>query len=86
MRARRWMTFALFGNVVVAGTTYLHIGWSSVDAHAAARNTVRFALIFFLLGFSQPGLVRWFSSRQLRQAWSRRLLQHSVFTSSQSSL
>jgi hypothetical protein len=34
-------------------------GWNEIGAGSATRNTARFAIAFFLLGFASPGLKRW---------------------------
>src|SRR5580704_17137642 len=49
---------ALVGNVIVAATTLGLLGWNGASAHAAARNTARFSMLWLALGFAAPGLVR----------------------------
>jgi hypothetical protein len=49
---------ALAGNVIVAATTLGLLGWNGVSAHAAARNTARFSMLWLAVGFAAPGLVR----------------------------
>jgi len=38
--------------------TYALLGWSRASAHAATRNTARFAGVCFLFAFAAPALVR----------------------------
>jgi len=45
-------------NALVAGMTYAVLGWNGAGAHAAARNTARFAGVCFMLAFAAPALVR----------------------------
>jgi hypothetical protein len=51
-----WMVAA--ANALVAGMTYGLLGWNRAGAHAATRNTARFAGLCFLLAFAAPALVR----------------------------
>ena len=51
-----WMVTG--ANALVAGTTYALLGWNGAGAHAATRNTARFAGVCFLLTFAAPALVR----------------------------
>jgi len=51
-----WMVAG--ANALVAGTTYALLGWNAMGAHAATRNTARFAGVCFLLAFAAPGLMR----------------------------
>ena len=44
-------------NALVAGMTYALLGWNRTGAHAATRNTARFAGVCFLLAFAAPALV-----------------------------
>jgi hypothetical protein len=50
----------MFGgaNALVAGITYALLGWNRAGAHAATRNTARFASVCFMLAFAAPALVR----------------------------
>src|SRR5215831_19222371 len=38
--------------------TYTVLGWNRAGAHAAVRNTARFAGVCFMLAFAAPALVR----------------------------
>lgn len=49
---------AVLGNTLVAAATLLTLGWNSASAHAAARNTARFSMLSFAVGFAAPGLAR----------------------------
>jgi hypothetical protein len=49
---------ALVGNVIVAGATLGLLGWNGASAHAAARNTARFSMLWLAVGFAAPGLLR----------------------------
>ena len=49
---------ALAGNVIVAATTLGLLGWNGASAHAAARNTARFSMLWLAVGFAAPGLLR----------------------------
>jgi hypothetical protein len=51
-----WVATAV--NVVVAGMTYATLGLNRASAHAAARNTARFAGVCFLVAFAAPVMVR----------------------------
>src|SRR5215469_13974548 len=51
-----WMVAS--ANAVVAGMTYALRGWSREGAHAATRNTARFAALCFMVAFAGPALVR----------------------------
>jgi hypothetical protein len=54
--SRKLLLIATVANIIVAALTYAMLGWNSAAAHAAARNTARLALVFFLLGLAHPGL------------------------------
>ena len=75
-----WM--AVMGNVIVAATTYALRGWNAAGAHAAARNTARFSVLWFMVGFAAPGLVHlqpeFFSPPRLMQAFFSAHLVHFV--------
>lgn len=58
MGGRTPIWIAVAGNCVVATATYAVSGWNAAVAHAAARNTARFSLIWLAVGFAAPGLVR----------------------------
>ena len=60
MSTRRPIGLALTGNCLVAVATYAWLGWNAPAAHAAARNTARFSLLWFAVGFATPGLERFF--------------------------
>ncbi len=49
---------ATFFNFLVASLSFLILGWNSIAAHAAARNTARVGLLLFILAFAQPELAR----------------------------
>lgn len=49
---------AAIANIVTALGTFAILGWNSGAAHAAARNSARFAAVWFLLAFAAPALVR----------------------------
>jgi hypothetical protein len=51
---------APFCNVIVGTITVALIGWTAAGMHAAARNTARFAFLWFLVAFAAPGLSRFF--------------------------
>jgi hypothetical protein len=59
MPSRTPIWIATAGNCVVAATTLALRGWSSAGVHAAARNTARFSMLWLMVGFAAPGLVRW---------------------------
>lgn len=55
----RFLVWMVAGaNALVAATTYALLGWNSAGAHAATRNTARFAGVCFLLAFAAPALER----------------------------
>ena len=59
MPTRSWpIGIALLGNVIVASATYALRGWNVAGAHAAARNTARFSVLWFMAGLAAPGLAR----------------------------
>jgi hypothetical protein len=45
-------------NLVIALGTFAIRGWNAYAAHAAARNSARFAALWFLIAFATPALVR----------------------------
>jgi hypothetical protein len=49
---------AVLGNCAVAAATYAVRGWAAAGGHAAARNTARFSLAWFVVAFAAPGIVR----------------------------
>lgn len=49
---------ALGCNVLLAATTVGVYGWTPAGIHAAARNTARFASLWFVVAFAAPGLTR----------------------------
>ena len=53
---------AAIANIVIAVGTFAILGWNSAAAHAAARNSARFATVCFLIALAGPGLHR-FTSR-----------------------
>lgn len=61
LTSRTPLWIALAGNCLVALATYGWLGWNTAAAHAAARNTARFSLLWFAVGFATPGLRRLFS-------------------------
>lgn len=60
MPRRSPIWIAVIGNTIVVAATFAVLGWNSASAHAAARNTARFSLIWFVVGFAASGLARWF--------------------------
>jgi hypothetical protein len=56
---RKLITFAVVANLAVIALCFGLLGWNEVGAGAATRNTARFAVAFFLLGFASPGLRKW---------------------------
>lgn len=71
---------AAIANIVTALGTFAILGWNSGAAHAAARNSARFAAIWFLLAFAAPALVRFTqrlpAPRILLWAWFTAHLVH----------
>jgi hypothetical protein len=59
MTSRTPIWIAIAGNCVVTIATVALRGWSSAGVHAAARNTARFSVLWLMVGFAAPGLVRW---------------------------
>jgi hypothetical protein len=53
------IAFAVVTNLVVIALCIGIVGWNESGAGAATRNTARFAIVFFLLGFASPGLRKW---------------------------
>lgn len=51
-----WIAFS--ANCLIAAATYAMHGWNSLGTQAAARNTARFSMLWFLIGFASPGLAR----------------------------
>jgi hypothetical protein len=49
---------AAIANCMIVLVTLAIQGWSSAGSHAAARNSARFAAMWFVLAFAAPGLVR----------------------------
>jgi hypothetical protein len=49
---------AILGNGLVAAVTFAIWGWNIEGAHAAARHTARFSMLWFAVGFAAPGLAR----------------------------
>lgn len=58
---RKLIAFAVIANLAIITVCFALSGWSEAAAGAATRNTARFAIIFFLLGFASPGLRQWLS-------------------------
>ena len=58
---RKLIAFAVVVNLVIIAACFASSGWNEAGAGAATRNTARFAIIFFLLGFAAPGLRKWLS-------------------------
>jgi len=57
--SHRFLLWMVAGaNAVVAGMTYALLGWNRAGAHAATRNTARFAALCFMVAFAAPALVR----------------------------
>lgn len=73
-----WIAF--WANGAVAAATYAIYGWNSLGAHAAARNTARFAMLWFITGFAAPGLARYYptlaSEARLLQAFLAAQIVH----------
>jgi hypothetical protein len=60
MTSQKPIWIAFLANGAVAAATYAICGWNSLGAHAGARNTARFAMLWFITGFAAPGLTRYF--------------------------
>ncbi len=58
MSSRGPIGIAVAANCLVAGATYAVQGWNAAGAHAAARNTARFSLAWFVVAFAAPALTR----------------------------
>jgi hypothetical protein len=58
MSTRAAIGIAVAGNGLVAAATYAVRGWGASGAHAAARHTARFSLLWFVVAFAAPGLMR----------------------------
>jgi hypothetical protein len=58
---RKLIAFAVIANAVIIAVCFSISGWNEPGAGAATRNTARFAIVFFLLGFASPGLRKWLS-------------------------
>jgi hypothetical protein len=59
---RRLLVIAIAGNCAVILGCVLLWGWTLAGAGAAARNTARLSVLFFLVGFASPGLRRWIAN------------------------
>jgi hypothetical protein len=58
-RGAKFLIFSAgMANVFLTLGTFAVWGWNSAGAHAAARNSARFAAIWFLIAFAAPALVR----------------------------
>jgi hypothetical protein len=53
------MAFVIVANLAIIATCFAVKGWNEIGAGSATRNTARFAIAFFLLGFASPALKRW---------------------------
>lgn len=82
MASRVPIWIALAANCIVAVTTYAVRGWNAEAAHVAARNTARFSMLWFVVGFAAPSLIRWIrglpSEARLIQAFVAAHLVHFV--------
>lgn len=58
MRGSIPIWIAIAGNFALAAVTFATYGWNAAGAHAAARYTARFSLLWFVVGFAAPGLAR----------------------------
>jgi hypothetical protein len=58
---RKLIAFSTIANLAVIAISFGLLGWNEAGAGAATRNTARFAITFFLLGFASPGLRKWVS-------------------------
>ena len=56
---RKLIAFAVIANLAIIAACFATAGWNEAGAGAATRNTARFAIMFFLLGFASPGLRKW---------------------------
>lgn len=56
----RLLVLAVISNLFVIAFCFAMLGWNSLGAGSATRNTARFASVFFVIGFAAPGLRRWF--------------------------
>jgi hypothetical protein len=59
---RKLLAIVVLSNCLIIGVSFAALGWNVQGAGSAARNTARFAIVFFLLGFAAPGLRRWLHS------------------------
>jgi hypothetical protein len=59
---RKALTIAVVGNCAIIAACLLVWGWTLTGAGAATRNTARFSILFFLVGFASPGLRRWIAN------------------------
>ncbi len=59
MANRHAITLSIGGNLLVMVASWVLYGWNDVGVHVAARNTARFSALWFIVGFSAPGLARW---------------------------
>lgn len=58
-RGAKFLMFSAgMANLLMVLGTFAAWGWNSAGAHAAARNSARFAAIWFLVAFAAPALVR----------------------------
>ena len=58
MTDRMSIWIAVAGNSLVCAVTFAIRGWNAGSAHAAARNTARFSMLWFIVGFGAPGVTR----------------------------
>ena len=62
MNRRGPIWIAIAGNSAVAAATFAIYGWNLSGAHAAARYTARFSVLWFVAAFAAPGLARFVRS------------------------
>lgn len=60
MNGRLPLWTALTGNCLIAAAIFIIDGWNKEAAHAAARDTARFSLLWFTVAFAAPGIRRLF--------------------------
>jgi hypothetical protein len=59
-RRNSLVLWAVAGGLLVGGFTLMLRGWTVAGAHAAARNTARYTLLWFVVAFAAPGLCKLF--------------------------
>jgi hypothetical protein len=73
----RWIAFAVVVNIGIIVLCFALSGWNEAGAGSATRNTARFAIAFFLLGFATPGV------RRLVSGWPDAVILLQTFVAAQ---